>query len=113
MMPLRAKVAGFLSRPQPAPIVRCEIATHGPLIVLIASDGRQLVHAAAYGLAAGFWSQDVRPVRRMADRHQAGTGRVNCRGETDTASPLRGIKQTGQGRDALSLHSRTMIVRPA
>jgi len=71
-------------------------------------------NASVYGLAAGFWSQDVTRVRRFTDGLEAGTVWVNCWGETDAASPFGGVKHSGYGRemgkDAIALYSQTKSV---
>ena len=90
----------------------------GPVLSVLKFDGDPDVlaraNASVYGLAAGFWSQDVTRVRRFTDGLEAGTVWVNCWGENDAASPFGGVKHSGYGRemgkDAIALYSQTKSV---
>ncbi len=52
--------------------------------------------------------------RRIPEGLQAGTVRIDCRGDTDAASPFGGVRASGYGREmgraAIELHSRTRSV---
>lgn len=64
-----------------------------------------------YGLAAGFWTTDVRKAHALAKALRAGTIWINTWGNTEAASPFGGYKQSGYGREmgkeAIDLYTET------
>jgi aldehyde dehydrogenase (NAD+) len=52
-----------------------------------------------YGLAAGFWTQDISRALRVASKLQAGSVWVNSYGSVPVQAPFGGFKQSGFGRD--------------
>lgn len=67
-----------------------------------------------YGLAAGFWTTDVRKAHQVAKQLQAGTIWVNTWGNTEASSPFGGYKQSGYGREmgkeGIDLYTETKSV---
>jgi 4-guanidinobutyraldehyde dehydrogenase/NAD-dependent aldehyde dehydrogenase len=60
--------------------------------------------AAAYGLQASVWSDNINRAHRVARALRAGTVHVNQYDEDDITVPFGGYKQSGNGRDK-SLHA--------
>jgi len=75
----------------------------GPVLSAIAFDTEdEAVHIAndtAYGLAAGFWTKDLRRAHRVARKLRAGSVWVNYWDGGDMTAPFGGYKQSGNGRD--------------
>ncbi len=63
------------------------------------NDVLERANRSEYGLAAGFWTQDLQKAHRLAGALQAGTVWINTWGCTDAASPFGGYKQSGHGRE--------------
>jgi acyl-CoA reductase-like NAD-dependent aldehyde dehydrogenase len=57
-----------------------------------------------YGLAAAVWTSEVSTAGRVARRLRAGTVWVNTFDASSLATPFRGMKDSGYGRDR-SLHA--------
>lgn len=97
-------------------MVREEI--FGPVVCAMPFDDIENVIARAndtvYGLAAGFWTTDVRKAHFLAQKLQAGTIWVNTWGNTEASSPFGGYKQSGYGREmgkeAIDLYTDTKSV---
>lgn len=58
-----------------------------------------LANDSRYGLAAGFWTSDVRRVERVSRRLHAGTVWVNCYRGMDWETPFGGYRESGLGRE--------------
>ncbi|RWG56495.1 MAG: aldehyde dehydrogenase [Mesorhizobium sp.] len=75
----------------------------GPVLAVIPFDtDEEAIHIAndtRYGLAAGFWTQDMRRILRMSAAIQAGTVWVNTYRTISYMSPLGGYKHSGIGRE--------------
>jgi (Z)-2-((N-methylformamido)methylene)-5-hydroxybutyrolactone dehydrogenase len=75
----------------------------GPVLATIPFDDEDEALAIAndseYGLAAGFWTQDLRKVMRFSAGLQAGTVWVNTYRAVSYMSPFGGYKQSGLGRE--------------
>ncbi|MGY3478606.1 aldehyde dehydrogenase [Bradyrhizobium ottawaense] len=75
----------------------------GPVLACIPFDDDEEAIAIAndttFGLAAGFWTQDIRRVLRVSERLQAGTVWVNTYRVISYLSPLGGYKHSGIGRE--------------
>lgn len=90
----------------------------GPVVCAMPFDGLDEIIARAndtdYGLAAGFWTTDVRKAHALAKALRAGTIWINTWGNTEAASPFGGYKQSGYGRemgkDAIDLYTETKSV---
>jgi succinate-semialdehyde dehydrogenase/glutarate-semialdehyde dehydrogenase len=84
----------------------CE-ETFGPVAPVSAFDDEAEVVAAAnatpYGLAAYFYSQDVRRIARVTDALEAGIIGVNEGATAAEAAPFGGVKASGYGREG-SVH---------
>lgn len=82
-------------------LVREEI--FGPVVAAMPFDDVKEVIARAndtdFGLAAGFWTTDVRKAHAVARELQAGTIWINTWGNTEASSPFGGYKQSGYGRE--------------
>lgn len=82
--------------------VMCE-EIFGPVLCVSSFANEDEVIARAnntvYGLAAGFWTQDLNRSLRVSRALKAGTIWTNCWGETDAASPFGGMGQSGYGRE--------------
>lgn len=81
--------------------------TFGPVVPLIAFKNEAEVIAAAndtpFGLAAYFYSRDVRRIWRMADSLETGIVGVNEGALAAEAAPFGGVKDSGYGREG-SVH---------
>jgi len=75
----------------------------GPVLAVIPFDTEEeAIHIANdtnYGLAAGFWTQDMRRMLRVSAAIQAGTVWVNTYRTISYMSPLGGYKHSGIGRE--------------
>ncbi|SDD79163.1 aldehyde dehydrogenase (NAD+) [Bradyrhizobium brasilense] len=75
----------------------------GPVLACIPFDDDEEAIAIAndttFGLAAGFWTQDIRRILRVSERLQAGTVWVNTYRVISYLSPLGGYKHSGIGRE--------------
>jgi succinate-semialdehyde dehydrogenase/glutarate-semialdehyde dehydrogenase len=84
----------------------CE-ETFGPVVPVTRFDSEGEVIAAAndtpYGLAAYFYSTDVRRIWRVAEALQAGLVGVNEGALASEAAPFGGVKESGYGREG-SVH---------
>ena len=81
----------------------CREEVFGPVVTVQTFETEDEVVARAndtpFGLAAGFWTKDIRRVRRMARRLQAGTVWVNTYRANNMRVPFGGYKQSGIGRE--------------
>lgn len=81
----------------------CREEVFGPVVTVLPFETEEEVVARAnetpFGLAAGFWTKDIRRVRRMARRLQAGTVWVNTYRANNARVPFGGYKQSGIGRE--------------
>ena len=84
----------------------CE-ETFGPVVPVTRFVNEQEVIAAAnatpFGLAAYFYSRDVRRIWRVADALEAGLVGINEGALAAEAAPFGGIKESGYGREG-SVH---------
>lgn len=84
----------------------CE-ETFGPVVPVTRFDDEADVVAAAnatpFGLAAYFYSQDVRRIWRLADALEAGLVGINEGALAAEAAPFGGVKESGYGREG-SVH---------
>lgn len=75
----------------------------GPVLAVIPfetdEEAIQIANDSRYGLAAGFWTQDMRRILRMSAAIQAGTVWVNTYRTISYMSPLGGYKHSGIGRE--------------
>ncbi|MDF3918088.1 aldehyde dehydrogenase [Salinicola salarius] len=75
----------------------------GPVLSVFGFDTEEEAIAMAndsdYGLAAGFWSQDIDRIMRVTRRLQSGQVFVNNWAGGDQTVPFGGVKQSGNGRD--------------
>lgn len=80
----------------------CE-ETFGPVAPLTVFDGEEEVIAAAndtpFGLAAYFYSNDVRRIWRVADALESGIVGINEGALAAEAAPFGGVKESGYGRE--------------
>ncbi|MGF6241939.1 succinate-semialdehyde dehydrogenase/glutarate-semialdehyde dehydrogenase [Paraburkholderia sp. GAS38] len=80
----------------------CE-ETFGPVVPLFRFDDEaQAIHAAndtPFGLAAYFYSQDVRRIDRVARQLEAGIVGINEGALASEAAPFGGVKESGYGRE--------------
>ena len=81
--------------------------TFGPVVPITRFTSEQEVIAAAndtpFGLAAYFYSQDVRRIWRVADALESGIVGVNEGALAAEAAPFGGVKESGYGREG-SIH---------
>ena len=82
----------------------CE--TFGPVVPLTKFETEDEVIAAAndtpFGLAAYFYSQDVRRIWRVADALETGIVGINEGALAAEAAPFGGVKDSGYGREGLT-----------
>jgi gamma-glutamyl-gamma-aminobutyraldehyde dehydrogenase len=75
----------------------------GPVLSAISFEGEdeavRIANDTSYGLAAGFWTQDLRRAHRVARKLRAGSVWVNYWDGGDMTAPFGGYKQSGNGRD--------------
>ncbi|SDP20785.1 aldehyde dehydrogenase family protein, partial [Paracidovorax cattleyae] len=80
----------------------CE-ETFGPVAPLTVFDSEQEVIAAAndtpFGLAAYFYSNDVRRIWRVADALETGIVGINEGALAAESAPFGGVKESGYGRE--------------
>lgn len=81
----------------------CQQEVFGPVLVIVEFDGEneaiELANNSEFGLAAGFWTNDIRRADRVARQLQAGTVWVNSYRGMDWETPFGGYKQSGIGRE--------------
>ena len=90
----------------------------GPVLVVIPFETEEEAVAIAndspYGLAAGFWTNDVARTQRVANALQAGQIFINRYGCYDYASPFGGYKESGWGREcgarSLELYTKAKAI---
>jgi aldehyde dehydrogenase (NAD+) len=90
----------------------------GPVLTVIPFDTEEEAIAMAndttYGLAAGFWTNDVLRTQRVANALQAGQIFINKYGCYDPASPFGGYKESGWGREcgsrSLELYTKAKAI---
>jgi succinate-semialdehyde dehydrogenase / glutarate-semialdehyde dehydrogenase len=84
----------------------CE-ETFGPVVPVTRFEGEDEVIAAAngtpFGLAAYFYSRDVRRIWRVAEALEAGLVGINEGALAAEAAPFGGVKESGYGREG-SVH---------
>jgi acyl-CoA reductase-like NAD-dependent aldehyde dehydrogenase len=75
----------------------------GPVLSCIPFDDDEeaisIANDTTYGLAAGFWTQDMRRILHVSERLQAGTVWVNTYRVISYLSPFGGYKHSGIGRE--------------
>jgi len=80
----------------------------GPVLAITSFDNEdealRLANKGCYGLAAGFWSENIHRCHRVAKKLRAGSVWVNGWSAGDITMPFGGYKQSGNGRDK-SLHA--------
>lgn len=90
----------------------------GPVLVVIPFDTEEeavaMANDSSYGLAAGFWTNDVARTQRVANALQAGQIFINRYGCYDYASPFGGYKESGWGREcgarSLELYTKAKAI---
>jgi succinate-semialdehyde dehydrogenase / glutarate-semialdehyde dehydrogenase len=84
----------------------CE-ETFGPVVAVTRFNNEEEVIASAnatpYGLAAYFYSQDVRRIWRVAEALESGLVGINEGAIAAEAAPFGGVKESGYGREG-SVH---------
>jgi acyl-CoA reductase-like NAD-dependent aldehyde dehydrogenase len=82
-------------------IARAEV--FGPVLSVLTfrtmDEAVDLANAAAYGLSAGVWSENVHTCLEFARRAQAGTVWTNTWMDGFAELPFGGVKESGQGRE--------------
>ncbi len=82
-------------------IVREEV--FGPVVTVqtfeTEDEALALANGSEFGLAAGFWTSDMRRARRVGRKLKAGTVWVNTYRAIDVKIPFGGYKQSGLGRE--------------
>ena len=82
-------------------IARAEV--FGPVLSVLTfrtmDEAVGLANAAAYGLSAGVWSENVHTCLEFARRAQAGTVWTNTWMDGFAELPFGGVKESGQGRE--------------
>ena len=80
----------------------CE-ETFGPVVPLFRFDAEneavQAANATPYGLAAYFYSNDIRRIERVSSTLEAGIVGINEGALSSEAAPFGGIKESGYGRE--------------
>jgi len=86
----------------PAMQLSCE-ETFGPVAALFRFDEEEVAISAAndtpFGLAAYFYSQDLRRIERVARQLEAGLVGINEGAPSNAAAPFGGVKESGYGRE--------------
>lgn len=90
----------------------------GPVLTVIPFDTEeeavQMANDTIYGLAGGFWTNDVARTQRVANALEAGQIFINKYGCYDPASPFGGYKQSGWGREcgarSLELYTKAKAI---
>lgn len=81
----------------------CREEIFGPVVTIQTFDTEEeaiaLANGLEYGLAAGFWSNDMNRVRRVSRRLEAGSVWVNTYRAINMRVPFGGYKQSGLGRE--------------
>lgn len=81
----------------------CQTEVFGPVLALMEFDDEAEAVAwandTAFGLAAGFWTQDAARIHRVGRQLQAGTVWVNTYRGMDWQTPFGGYKHSGLGRE--------------
>lgn len=82
-------------------VVREEV--FGPVVTIqtfkTEEEAVALANSSEFGLAAGFWTTDMRRARRVSRKLKAGTVWVNTYRAIDVKIPFGGYKQSGLGRE--------------
>jgi succinate-semialdehyde dehydrogenase/glutarate-semialdehyde dehydrogenase len=77
--------------------------TFGPCIPVMAyresEDAIRLANDTPFGLAAYFYTQDVRRIHRVAGQLEAGVIGINEGAVSSEAAPFGGVKESGYGRE--------------
>ncbi|MDE1180884.1 NAD-dependent succinate-semialdehyde dehydrogenase [Paraburkholderia sp.] len=86
-----------------ATMALCAEETFGPVVPLFRFDSEQQAVEAAndtpFGLAAYFYSQDLRRIERVSRALEAGIVGINEGGLSSEAAPFGGVKESGYGRE--------------
>lgn len=81
----------------------CGEETFGPVVALFRFSTEDEAIAAAndtpYGLAAYFYTQNVRRIARVSSRLEAGVVGINEGALASEAAPFGGVKESGYGRE--------------
>ncbi|MBA1155406.1 aldehyde dehydrogenase family protein [Microvirga mediterraneensis] len=81
----------------------CREEIFGPVVTVQSfqteDEAIAIANGVEYGLAAGFWTKDLRRARRVSRRLQAGTVWVNTYRAINLRVPFGGFKQSGIGRE--------------
>lgn len=91
----------------------------GPILAITSFDTEEqaiaLANNSQYGLAASFYTQDLKQACRVASQIQAGTVSINGFSEGDISTPFGGYKQSGfggrdKGLEALEQYCQTKTI---
>jgi aldehyde dehydrogenase (NAD+) len=90
----------------------------GPVLAVIPFDTEEevvrMANDSPYGLAAGFWTNDIARSQRVANALQAGQIFINKYGCYDFASPFSGYKESGWGQElaaaSLKLYTKSKAI---
>jgi len=92
-----------LADADPSMQLYCE-ETFGPVVPLFRfeteSEAVQAANATPYGLAAYFYSNDIKRIERVSGALEAGIVGINEGALSSEAAPFGGIKESGYGREA-------------
>jgi succinate-semialdehyde dehydrogenase/glutarate-semialdehyde dehydrogenase len=81
----------------------CSEETFGPVAPLFRfddeADAIRLANDTPFGLAAYFYTQDVRRIHRVASQLEAGVIGINEGAVSSEAAPFGGVKESGYGRE--------------
>ena len=102
------KIGGLFFEPTvianvPADALIAREETFGPLIALFRfhdeEEGIRMANATEYGLAAYFFSQNVKRCWRVSEQIESGMVGINTGLVSTAAAPFGGVKQSGIGRE--------------